>query len=75
MFMEDEKKENEAEGEKVISSGLKKRVITGAILVFSLGTFCYLATFYYWARIILLIIAFLVSILSLFEFYFNFDFS
>lgn len=72
--MEDENIENESqvENEETLAlkqrTALKKRIITGAILVFSLGTFCYLATFYFWARIVLLFIAFLVAIVSLFEF-------
>lgn len=66
--MEDETVENESEVKKLISLPLKRRIITGVVLVLSLGIFCYLATYYYWARIILLIIAFAVAILCLFEF-------
>lgn len=52
----------------IISDSLKQRIITAGILVFCLGVFCYLAIYFIWARVILLGIAFLTSILSLYEF-------
>lgn len=53
---------------QVKKSDLKTRVITASGLVLVIGLFCYFATNFYWARSLLLVLAFAISLLAIIEF-------
>jgi CDP-diglyceride synthetase len=52
----------------VKKSDLKARVITASGLVIVIGLFCYFATNFYWARSLLLVLAFALSLFAIIEF-------